>query len=400
MSSNRTTIKNNSKNNRSNRNQTRKNTGIQTNEDQYVSRKEFDETIQSLLSSIARLEHYNQTEATFQEVRDREMISDLYLQNHPTHYLKKIDVGKFFLPGKGKDLTDFDGFLLVRDPIYMNQPNSVIHKRNNNTYSFSLASNTKAIMVQPNQSPIQPIFDFILIESKHSLSLHKLHKKLNQMKHIINVFSGKVADPATIRGEQSYKDTLQRIMDGSGLTYSELNRPIHLIFASDDIPLHLRIYLQRIHEGITSKEQYDNVLHEVFFMDPDIIEWIGTLNKDRTIPSMHKLPFLQNNPVFAKVSSMQVIREILGFDKSKSSNQLAQDAVTYAKIRERIKKIGNPFTKDDRAYNFMIDLLIEYVTDKYHSLSDVFSAMKGRIGYLRFNKIYHPVLFHEHISLY
>ena len=227
---------------------------------------------------------YKKMEANFQELRNRNFISKIYLHNHKNHHITPLGIKKFYNPS-GKEITDIDGFLFIDTyPRIIHQPSpDIISRLPHPSFIESLKSNR--VELNPNHKH----HEYIIIESKHSLFKGKVDKKLAQMMEIRDVLHS-----PDINGVSVYTIMIQQIRTETN--QNELHYPIHLIFSSDDISHELREYIIDINRGI-DETTYDRHTTMLFYSDPFIADIIQKIRNDPTIPKMYKQIFEKQQPI-------------------------------------------------------------------------------------------------------
>jgi hypothetical protein len=284
---------------------------------------------------------YKKLEANFQELRNRNFISKIYLHNQPNHSIITLHTTNFF-NHQGKDITDLDGFLFIRSyPEDIPQPtHNTLLRLPNIAFMNSLGSNRVEL------NPSHKHHEYIIIESKHSLSKGKVDKKIAQMIEIRTILES----PPT-KGVPVYLSMIQQLRNE--IDQTNINHPLNLIFSSDDISPMLRNYIIDINNGI-NEVIYDIRTMELFYSDPFITEILQKIRKDQTIPKDYK-------HIFNKRQPMSYVRHAF-HDKS---------FISYHS--EYLDTYLVPFSK----------------------LKSIFISMKGFIGISQFNTIDLPRLFQK-----
>jgi hypothetical protein len=284
---------------------------------------------------------YKKMEATFQELRNRNFISKIYLHNHPNHSITTIHISNFY-NSTGKVLTDLDGFLLIRSyPEDIPQPNSnALSRLPNQSFIHSLAENNVEL------NPLYKQHEFIIIESKHSLSKGKVDKKIAQMIEIRNLLQ---APP--IKGVPSYLSMIQQIR--TDISQTDLSYSINLIFSSDDISHELREYIIDINKGI-DESTYDRHTTRMFYTDEFIIKIIKEIMNDPTISKIYKQFFSKEQPI------------------------------SY--IRHAFHDISLRKYRSEYVDTYLV---------LFSKLKNIFTEMKGRVGISQFNTVDLPQLFEK-----
>lgn len=227
---------------------------------------------------------YIKLESKFQELRNRNFISKIYLHNHDNHHITPLGTSNFF-NSSGKLITDLDGFLFIDTyPPTIPQPSSdMISRLPNQSFMNTLGSNR--VELNPNHKH----HEYIIIESKHSLSKGKVDKKIAQMLEIRDVLRH-----PDVNGTPRYQSMIQQIHMETD--EADLNYPINLIFSSDDISHELREYIIDINKGI-DEVTYDRHTSILFYSDPFISDVIKAIDNNPTIPKMYKQMFIKKQPI-------------------------------------------------------------------------------------------------------
>ena len=282
---------------------------------------------------------YIKMESKFQELRNRNFIVKAYLHNHNQHSVVILPTTKFFHPS-GREITDLDGFLLIRTyPNEIKQPSQELISR--------LPQTDFIESLQPNSVELNPSHkhhEYIIIESKHSLSKGKVDKKIAQILEIKQVLQS-VAE----NGNHRFEMMISQLQSTLGQT--NLNYPINLIFSSDDISNELVQYIESINDG-TISDNYDNLTTELFYSDEYIQPIIDSITTDSDIPKQLK-------SILTKRSSIVDIRNLFSLPS--------------------MKEYISPY-------------LESYLTP-YEELASSFEDMKGFVGISQFNTVNLPRLF-------
>jgi hypothetical protein len=217
----------------------------------------------------------------------------------------------------GYYLTDFDGCMLLYAPYMRNQNNQF----------------------KNNYTQINPDFkknELVIIEAKRNTTKKKVDTKLLQLIRLSTYLKSlSTLENAHCRFKQMVKE--YRI--------DTWPKEINLIFATDDITLDIKIYIQLIHDGIT-KEKYDQYAFRTLRSDLVYQEFI--LNKEISSSIKHKVKH------------------------SKTLDELYAN-LTHESIRN--------YTKS------MLELI-----PPYSVLQPSFELFRGHIGYAQFNTLIFPRL--------
>ena len=290
-------------------------------------------------NDIKGIHKYIKLESKFQELQNRNFIVKAYLYNHNQHSVVILPTTKFFHPS-GREITDLDGFLLIRTyPNEIKQPSQELISR--------LPQTDFIESLQPNSVELNPSHkqhEYIIIESKHSLSKGKVDKKIAQMLEIKDVLQS-----IPIKEGHMYKMIISKLQTAVGQT--NLNYPINLIFSSDDISNELVQYIESINDG-TISDNYDDLTTELFYSDEYIQPIIDRITTDSDIPKQLKSILMKRSPIVD-------IRNLFSLPS--------------------MKEYISPYMES-------------YLTP-YEELSDQFEDMKGFVGISQFNTVNLPRLF-------
>ena len=282
---------------------------------------------------------YIKMESKFQELRNRNFIVKAYLHNHNQHSVVILPTTKFFHPS-GREITDLDGFLLIRTyPNDVEQPSQELISR--------LPQPDFIESLQPNSVELNPSHkhhEYIIIESKHSLSKGKVDKKIAQILEIKQVLQS-VAE----NGNHRFEMMISKLQTVVGQT--NLNYPINLIFSSDDISNELVQYIESINNG-TISDNYDDLTTELFYSDEYIQPIIDSITTDSDIPKQLKSILMKRSPIVD-------IRNLFSLPS--------------------MKEYISPYMES-------------YLTP-YEELASSFEDMKGFVGISQFNTVNLPRLF-------
>ena len=227
----------------------------------------IEKDISILKDDMKGVHKYIKLESKFQEVRNRNFIVKAYLHNHNQHSVIVLSTTMFINPF-GKEITDLDGFLLIRTyPNDVKQPSQDLISR--------LPQANFIESLRPNSAHLNPNHkqhEYIIIESKHSLNKGKVDKKISQMLQIKQVLQS-VAE----NGTSKFDMMISQLRSVIGQT--DINYPINLIFSSDDISNELVQYVESINNGSIS-DNYDNLTTDLFYSDEYIQQIIDTIPKE------------------------------------------------------------------------------------------------------------------------
>jgi len=290
-------------------------------------------------NDIKGIHKYIKLESKFQELQNRNFIVKAYLYNHNQHSVVILPTTKFFHPS-GREITDLDGFLLIRTyPNEIKQPSQELISR--------LPQTDFIESLQPNSVELNPSHkhhEYIIIESKHSLNKGKVDKKIAQILEIKDVLQS-----IPIKEGHMYKMIISKLQTVVGQT--DLNYPINLIFSSDDISNELVQYIESINDG-TISDNYDDLTTELFYSDEYIQPIIDSITTDSEIPKQLKSILMKRSPIVD-------IRNLFSLPS--------------------MKEYISPYMES-------------YLTP-YEELASSFEDMKGFVGISQFNTVNLPRLF-------
>ena len=301
--------------------------------------KTMTEGFSRIENDIKGIHKYIKLESKFQELQNRNFIVKAYLYNHNQHSVVILPTTKFFHPS-GREITDLDGFLLIRTyPNEIKQPSQELISR--------LPQTDFIESLQPNSVELNPSHkhhEYIIIESKHSLNKGKVDKKIAQILEIKDVLQS-----IPIKEGHMYKMIISKLQTVVGQT--DLNYPINLIFSSDDISNELVQYIESINDG-TISDNYDDLTTELFYSDEYIQPIIDSITTDSDIPKQLK-------SILIKRPSIVDIRNLFSLPSMKE---------------------------------YITPYLESYLTP-YEELASSFEDMKGFVGISQFNTVNLPRLF-------
>jgi hypothetical protein len=281
-------------------------------------------TMTGIQKDIKRFDDYIKVDAKIQEKNDLYYITKLYLHNHQNKFVTPLDIDGLY-DRSGNPLSNFDGIIMIHN------------------------------LQLPFQFPLHDMdmIEYIAIESKHSVSKTKVDAKIRQMVQLATYLSEvSHGNESKLLGHENFVDMIHQFVDETHLPLQLIDRPITLLFASDDISDPLAEYIIHIHEGIDSEQAYDEIVKKLFFKNLGVRKILKSINNNMQIPLATK----------AKV---------------------AEETATMSSIRDA-------FTNE---LQHLADLSINEHLIPYDSLADAFRMMKHHIGYIQFGIAYCPTLF-------
>ena len=316
---------------------------------------ELKKDVSMLKDDMRGVKKYIKLESKFQEQQNREFISKMYIYNHPSNIITTLHIQKIYTC-TNKEITDIDGFLFISTfPIYAIHPSKdVVERIQNKDAATSFLSSLKNNNTRNSR---QNVMEYIIIESKHSLSKGKVDKKIKQINEIYEMLdiAYDISIDKTKQCFSLYTTMINELQQSTGQTIQNLHLPINLIFSSDDISHELCNYIHAIHNGI-SEEEYNMFSLKLLYSDEYAYEIIQDIYKDGSIPKQIKHLLYQKESIIS--------------------------------IRKAFATIYTNYEK----YQSKIIYLQDYVTP-YNELESLFLLMKGRIGVSQFNTILFPRLF-------
>lgn len=284
----------------------------------------LEHTVTGIQKDIKRFDDYIKVDAKIQEKNDLYYITKLYLHNHQNKFVTPLDIDGLY-DRSGNPLSNFDGIIMIHN------------------------------LQLPFQFPLHDMdmIEYIAIESKHSVSKTKVDAKIRQMVQLATYLSEvSHGNESKLLGHENFVDMIHQFVDETHLPLQLIDRPITLLFASDDISDPLAKYIIYIHEGIDSEQAYDEIVKKLFFKNLGVRKILKSINNNMQIPLATK----------AKV---------------------AEETATMSSIRDA-------FTNE---LQHLADLSINEHLIPYDSLADAFRMMKHHIGYIQFGIAYCPTLF-------
>jgi hypothetical protein len=279
----------------------------------------------------------------------------MYIYNHPSNIITTLHIQKIYTC-TNKEITDIDGFLFISTfPIYAIHPSKDVVERIAN--KDAAASFLSSLKNNNTRNSRQNVMEYIIIESKHSLSKGKVDKKIKQIQEIYEMLdiAYDISIDKTKQCFSLYTAMINELQQLTGQSIQELHLPINLIFSSDDISHELCNYINAIHNGI-SEEEYNTLSLKLLYSDEYAYEIIQDIYKDHSIPKQIKHLLYQKESIIS--------------------------------IRKAFTTIYTNYEK----YQSKIIYLQDYVIP-YNELESLFLLMKGRIGVSQFNTILFPRLF-------
>jgi hypothetical protein len=284
----------------------------------------LERTVTGIHKDIKRFDDYIKVDVKIQEKNDLYFITKLYLHNHQNKFVTPLDINDLY-DRSGNPLTDFDGIIMIHNlPL---------------PFVFPLRD--------------MDMIEYIVTESKHSVSKTKIDAKIRQMVQLTTYLSEvSHGDESKLLGHENFIGMIHQFIEETHLPLKLIAQPITLLFASDDISDPLAEYITRIHEGIDNQQIYDEIVKKLFFNNLGARKILKSINNNMQIPLATK----------AKV---------------------AEETATMSSIRDA-------FTNE---LQHMADLSINEHLTPYDSLADAFHMMKHHIGYVQFGMAYCPTLF-------
>jgi hypothetical protein len=284
----------------------------------------LERTVSGIQRDIKRIDDYIKVDAKIQEKNDLYFITKLYLHNHQTKFVTPLDIDGLY-HRSGDPLTNFDGIVMIHN---LHMP-----------FVFPLRD--------------MDMIEYIAIESKHSVSKTKVDAKIRQMTQLATYLAEvSQGDADKLIGHENFIDMIHQFVEETHLPLPLIDRPITLLFASDDISDPLAEYITKIHEGIDNEQIYDEIVKTIFFKNVNVRKIIKGIHNDKQIPLVTK-------------------------------EKINEETATMSSIRD-------VFTNE---LQHMADLSINEHLIPYQSLADAFRMMKHHIGYVRFGMAYCPTLF-------
>jgi hypothetical protein len=284
----------------------------------------LERTVTGIQKDIKRIDDYIKVDTKIQEKNDLYFITKLYLHNHQTKFVTQLTIDGLY-DRSGNPHTNFDGVVMIHN---LHMP-----------FVFPLRD--------------MDMIEYIVIESKHSVSKTKVDAKIRQMTQLATYLAEvSHGDDDKLIGHENFIDMIHQFVEETHLPLPLIDRPITLLFASDDISDPLVEYITKIHEGIDNEQMYDEIVKTIFFKNVNVRKIIKGIHNDKQIPSATK-------------------------------EKINEETATMSSIREA-------FVNE---LQHMADLSINEHLTPYQPLADAFRMMKHHIGYVRFGMAYCPTLF-------
>lgn len=280
----------------------------------------IDTRLTSLERTVGKITDRLRINDRVKEQYDVRHIIKLY-EHNGVGFIKQLSIDQFF-DNNGRVISEFDGLLLV----YNVQP----------PYHFPLE--------------YRELIEYLVIESKHSLSKSKIDAKLKQMIQVKKQLAT-TTEEGINDGHVNYQLMMSDWTAETQLPLPELERTIHLLFSSDDIPNEIIMYLAAIYKGIPNADDYDSLMKEIFYSI--FRRELAILQKDGTISKEIR------KRLDKEISTMNDLRVI---------------------FRNELQSHKQKSNMD------------EYL-DEFENISDVLLQMKGHVGYSSTGITHYPLLF-------
>jgi outer membrane murein-binding lipoprotein Lpp len=291
--------------------------------------------VSTLNSRVSVLEnnfiYYTHQNTRIQEITNEETIFNYLTRKLPTSIFEKR--GSFtFYNTHGQKITDFDGCILmnVRTP-----PRPLL--QNDRMPHFLLKDDSTAI----SYTHVQKLT--IIIESKRSLTIPKINKKIRQLLEIMQILN--ILD--TINLATTNQKFLHMIRE---YQINEFPKNVILIFGSDDISSELKEFILEINSGTLNNTTYENYIYKAFKNDP----FYSELLRDVNIPNQSKESLKQ-------------------YISSRDTNAI-RDSCRAGDYKHRSSKV------------------LEYF-QAYNSIQPLYRQVVGKLGVLFVNELIQPEFF-------
>jgi hypothetical protein len=314
----------------------------------------IEERVTTIEGDIVGIHKYMKLESTFKEKRDEVFISKLYLHNNPTSIVTPVNIGDIY-NRTGQRITDADGFLFITTiPLIVPKPSNELVARISPYVSTKNFLKNEHIVYDATMLRKE----YIIIESKHSLSKAKIDSKLRQIGWIRIALQDAKGDDWT-KAHSNYRMFIDRLIHGTGLPRSDLYHDINLIFSSDDITNELFEYITAIDGGI-SEEQYNTLTLNIFFSDPYIRDIIELITKNNKIPKRKRDVLTQKPHNIDRVRDLFKDPDIISIDEvNKQMSHIHPTLISFSKMEPH------------------------------------FLSMRGKLGVSQFNTVTMPQLFQK-----
>lgn len=274
--------------------------------------------------------YYIRQEAELQEREHTELLYQTLTNAFPTLQVSRCYLREFYR-FDGSLVTDLDGCICMTSAIAIptGRPmNNRFRQLRNKTFKNNSKQTASSL-------PLEKAF---IVESKHSLDLFKVNKKLQQLSEMIRIVN---TYRTTKPNEVSRKFLLFQKKD-----LDTFPKDISMIFSSDLIPLEVKKYILAIGRGI-QEEEYERSILSLLHNSEEFY----TLQKDPTIAW-----------------------------KIKKELKEAQSIVEFRTL------IDDPMC-DEYSYD------LKRIAEPYDSIKDLLLSARGRVGILQFNQVILPGFF-------
>lgn len=312
-----------------------------------ITLEDLYDKLSDLTDDVKKIREYMKIESDIQEMSNREYIIKLYSYNAPTSRAIPININNFYA-SNNQPITDVDGLIMLEHKItyqpkcsqeIINRIQLDSKERGNFCPNIATCVNTDDI-------------EYILIESKHSLSKQKIDKKLEQLSMIRDIFTD-ISKLPSITTNDKYMNMIKQLQFETGLSLSNMSHQIYLIFASDAVTAALVQYIYAINQGIIDEKQYNQLTTSMFYSDNCVKDYIKRIINDK----------LTSQTLINRLSERASLSEI------KAEIMLRSD---YTPMEHCLTAFFQP----------------------YSDIQPILSASKDIVGLLQFNRVFLPKLFH------
>jgi hypothetical protein len=352
--------------------------------------------ITGLKSDMRGIKDYLKKESDIQEISNKQFISKLYKYNYPMHNVISVPLKNFYHPANQNPITDFDGFLFVSNKVVYHKKNvssllKNVHKQNENVPYASPARELLSEQKE-NQSNTSPNHNqFILIESKHSLSKGKVDTKIKQLVAIKEVFEH-AQEQEEKQVHSRYSQMIATLLESTEQSIDEINIPVNLIFSSDDISQELLDYVLGIYRGM-NESSYDLFTSELFHSDMYVKQYLKEIHTTTEIPLLLKNALKNAKTMKESRNALRIIFRYIN-PETEEDRKRKEEIDVKRKIKEKteeeLKREEELKSHYRRIESYMSEYLIEFT-----ALEDAFQKAKGRVGVAQFNTLYFPSLFYK-----
>jgi hypothetical protein len=306
--------------------------------------------------TILGIKKYIKLESDFQEIECESFIEKIYLENNPSHTVTYVPI-KHVFDYTDHEITELDGFLLISS--FQHGPFKPLSNNLSGQFKDELKLESFREQLRNNSTSFNPLhrrLEYIFIEAKHSLNKAKIDLKIKQLHEIEVMLLYASTIPPNKKVSPKYITTINILMDKTHLPLNNLYLPQNLIFCSDDSSTTLREYINDIYTGSINKT-YNTLTYKLFREDIYINDIIKNIIKDGDV----------YKPLKTELNNADTI--------------------------QKLQTVFDKLFQNPKAEKYKKNKHLQSYLDPYEELAHLFTDMKGNIGVVHVNKIYHERLF-------